>query len=379
VNVATPRGIVVRPATFDAPWVQAALDTLPWPQFVKPAHAGDSRGIDEHARVATTAERTAQVERLFAEFGSVLVEEYVDGPEYTVLVARTARGNVRAYPPVRYDFAQAHTVNGAPVAFKSYALKTSALAPHANVAVPAGPLADALVDASTRIFNAFGGVGYARLDFRADARGTLHFLEINFTCSVFYPPNLAGSADHILAADPSGHIGFLECIIDEAIARHARTRPAVELRPVPGDGYGTFALRTFATGDVVFALEHTPIPLMTEPAALRRFQGDALRTFRQYAWPIAPGVYGTWHDDPAAWRPQNHSCDANSAFAGLDVVATRPIAIGDEVTLDYALAMDDASEPFDCRCGSARCRGRIVGSPGNSVSARVMHTTRRQR
>lgn len=71
--------------------------------------------------------------------------------------------------------------------------------------------------------------------------------------------------------------------------------------------------------------------------------------------------------DPEKWAPQNHSCDSNTAFRGLDVVALRDIAAGEELTLDYAMFCDESMTPFDCQCGSAACRGRIRGRPGNSV------------
>ena len=67
----------------------------------------------------------------------------------------------------------------------------------------------------------------------------------------------------------------------------------------------------------------------------------------------------------------NHSCEPNCRFEGLDVVAIKPVAVGEELTLDYAMFLDSSAEPFDCQCGAATCRGRIQGTPGNSVSARA--------
>jgi len=62
----------------------------------------------------------------------------------------------------------------------------------------------------------------------------------------------------------------------------------------------------------------------------------------------------------------NHSCDPNSYVdvgvtddgqAWATVVALRPIAIGEELSYDYAFP-PHLAEP--CRCGSPKCRGLIV-------------------
>ncbi|MFM8437766.1 MAG: SET domain-containing protein-lysine N-methyltransferase, partial [Candidatus Kapaibacterium sp.] len=68
--------------------------------------------------------------------------------------------------------------------------------------------------------------------------------------------------------------------------------------------------------------------------------------------------------------PQNHSCEPSTAFDGLNVVALRDIARGEELTLDYAEVLDETAAPFACTCGSSRCRGMIKGSPDNTVTAR---------
>jgi D-alanine-D-alanine ligase len=73
---------------------------------------------------------------------------------------------------------------------------------------------------------------------------------------------------------------------------------------------------------------------------------------------------------PTEWAPQNHSCDPNCAYDGLDVVALRKIKKGEELTLDYAQFLDKNMEPFHCNCGSKNCRGLIMGIPNNSVTHR---------
>jgi hypothetical protein len=57
----------------------------------------------------------------------------------------------------------------------------------------------------------------------------------------------------------------------------------------------------------------------------------------------------------------NHSCDPNAMRHGVKVFAWRPIAAGDEVTIDYRLnAFDGSSWP--CECGAESCTGTVEGS-----------------
>ena len=57
----------------------------------------------------------------------------------------------------------------------------------------------------------------------------------------------------------------------------------------------------------------------------------------------------------------NHSCDPNIGVQGQIVfVALRQIAIGDELTHDWATT-DDDDYTMQCRCGAAACRGVITG------------------
>lgn len=365
-GVPTPAHVVVpavgAPSTDDWP---AACEALPFPRFVKPAHAGDSLGIDEGSVVHSRDALASRVALVRGAYGAVLVEQYIAGREFTVLVLGAAsRGeSTRALAPVEYVFPHE-------TAFKTYALKTSALHPSANVPVPDATLSARLRAAATRVFDAFGGVGYARCDFRLAADGTLYFLEINFTCSVLYPPGSEGSADCILRYDGIGAAGFLAHIIAEARARHAATKRRWERRGNAVSGYGSFARDAIATGEVVFPGEEQPMRLVTQRHVRDRWSADAQHTFRRYAWPISDQVSVLWDRDAERWAPQNHACDPNTRYDGLDVVAVRAIAAGEELTIDYGELNGPDAEPFECRCGSPQCRGHIVGRDTSSVTAR---------
>lgn len=92
--------------------------------------------------------------------------------------------------------------------------------------------------------------------------------------------------------------------------------------------------------------------------------------FARYAVPLSRHIYILWDDDPSVWAPQNHSCNPNTGYDGLNVIALKDIPSGTELTLDYATFLDETMEPFACQCGAVNCRGWIKGTPGNSMEKR---------
>ncbi len=362
VGVRTPMHALIRPGSD----VVQAVAGLRFPLFVKPAHAGDSLGVDAESCVTDLESLEQRAATIAREFGEALVEEYVDGREFTVLVVASAEheGEATALRPVEFRFPEG-------TRFKTYALKTSELHPESNVPVTDDLLAARLRSASLQMFKAFGGVGYARFDFRQGVDGELHFLDVNFTCSVFYRDGYEGSADYILRYDGLGQSGFAAAIIAEGIARHRRTRKPFETRGNAIAGYGIFATRPIPVGEVVWRGEGRAQRVVTRKHVESTWSADDRALLRRYGYPLGEGVYAIWSQDPLDWAPQNHSCAPNTGMDGLNLVARRDIAEGEELTLDYAELLGEESEPFDCACGAVGCRGRVTGTPGNSVSART--------
>ncbi len=65
-------------------------------------------------------------------------------------------------------------------------------------------------------------------------------------------------------------------------------------------------------------------------------------------------------------RYVNHSCDANTRPGALCDIATREIAVGEEITTDYSQFFLPKG-PFSCRCASSNCRGLIEGIPAEKI------------
>ena len=341
------------------------IDTLPgnlqFPLFVKPAKAGDSLGVDDASKANNLEDLQKKVKSIVDEFGSALVEEYIDGREFTVLVCSNADGRTcTSFKPVEYIFPEGF-------AFKTYALKTSELHPNANIGVDDVELANQLKSIAEQVFLSFNGVGYARMDFRMNNKGEIFFLEINFTCSVFYAEGYEGSADYILMHDGVGKRGFLERIIIEGMARHQRKQKLFTIKGNSISGYGIYAKYDLPKNTLLFKGEERAQRIVTKKYVDEHWDEREKLNFRRYAYPISKDTYILWDLQPEEWSPQNHSCDANCEYQGLNVITNRDIKKGEELTLDYGQFLDHTMEPFECQCGSSKCRGLIQGKQKNSL------------
>jgi len=345
--------------------LEDVVEKLNFPMFIKPAKAGDSLGIDEHSLANNVRQLEAKMKSILKEYDEVLVEEYIAGREFTVLVAANPDGkSCVSYKPIEYIFPVGRE-------YKTYALKTSELHPNCNVPVQDSKIEKQLRTAAEQIFTAFGGVGYARMDFRMNKKKEIHFLEINFTCSAFYVDGLEGSADYILNNDPSGKTGFLKQIITEGIARHRAKQKKYALKGSSVSGYGIFANQPIRKNEVIFSGEGLSQRIVSKRYVESNWNEKQKSDFKHYAYPVGKDVYVLWDENPVNWAPQNHSCAPNTAYDGLNVIATRDIGQGEELTVDYALFIDESMEPFACQCGSENCRELIVFGKKEKVIPRL--------
>ncbi|MBL0113904.1 MAG: SET domain-containing protein-lysine N-methyltransferase [Saprospiraceae bacterium] len=136
------------------------------------------------------------------------------------------------------------------------------------------------------------------------------------------------------------------------------------------NGFGIYANQPIAQAEVIFNNEARAHRIVTKRYVDESWTPVEKDLFARYAVPLSKHIYILWDDDPSVWAPQNHSCYPNTAYDGLNVIATRPILAEDELTLDYATFLDETMEPFDCQCGSSNCRGRVTGTLGNTMELR---------
>ena len=210
IGIATPRHAF---ASTEAD-VEAAATALRFPLFVKHHSSYASVSLSRNSRCRTPAGLRIQARKIIRRHGRALIEEYIDGQECTTLVAEHPDPAVgaTAFTPIAYRFPPGE-------AFKHSDLKWVDYASMQSVPVEDETLAARLRDEAVSFYRAIGAASFARCDFRVDAAGTPHLLEINPNCGVYYPPDDAGSADLCLMHDPAGHRGFTEQLVAAALAR----------------------------------------------------------------------------------------------------------------------------------------------------------------
>jgi D-alanine-D-alanine ligase-like ATP-grasp enzyme len=360
-QVPTPRFVLARNASD----VERATGRLKYPLFIKPNEGGDSFGVDEKSLCADARSAASKAAEMLDQFEAILIEEFLPGREFSVLVAADPDDPKTpvAYRPVEFLFPEN-------VRFKSYDLKNTQYLPQSNVLVSDPALEADLVDAARRMFVNHGGAGYCRMDFRLDANGVPNVIDVNFTCSVFYPEGFYGTADYILKNDGTGAAGFLRHIVAEGISRYRAAHPLYAIRNDGVSGLGIEAARDIAKGEIIFKGEERAQSIVTRRWVETHWSAADRQVFAEYAYPLDDEVFILWSANPRDWAPQNHCCDPNTGYDGLNVVALRPIATGEELTLDYATFCNETAASFACQCGAANCRGTVSGTSGNSVALR---------
>ena len=195
--------------------VERAAKRLRFPVLVKPPHGYASVGITRDSRCENLEQLKAQVAREIEEFGRALLEEFIEGREFTCLITENPDdpNNPITFKPVEFIFPEGES-------FKHYNMKWVEYE-KMNVAPVTDPrIEKVLRTQTTRLFKAMEGNGYARCDYRMAADGTIYMLEINPNCGIFYSPEEPGSADFSLIHDPVyNHQKFLKLIIRSALNR----------------------------------------------------------------------------------------------------------------------------------------------------------------
>ena len=213
-NVPTPGWVMVDRAED----VERVAKRLRFPILVKPPHGYASVGITRDSRCENMEQLKVQAERGIEEFGRALLEEFIEGREFTCLVAENPDdpNHPITFKPVEFIFPQGES-------FKHYNMKWVEYEKMSVAPVNDTRIEKVLRAQTARLFKAMDGNGYARCDYRMAEDGTIYMLEINPNCGIFYAPHEPGSADFCLIHDPTyNHQEFLHLIIRSALNRQDR-------------------------------------------------------------------------------------------------------------------------------------------------------------
>lgn len=130
--------------------------------------------------------------------------------------------------------------------------------------------------------------------------------------------------------------------------------PLAEAREIPPKGFGSFAIAPIPNGTIVATFGGTILPqakFETYPLEQRS---------RSIQIEADQFVLGPELREPG--DSINHSCSPNCRLRNAtQLVAMGPIAVGEELTYDYATSDTVHYDEFDCACGSETCRIRVTG------------------
>ncbi len=337
--------------------IDRAAAVLRYPMIVKHASSYSSIGMTRDSRVTSPDALRVQAHKMIDEFGTALIEEFIEGREFTALVAENVDDpmNPFAYQPIEYRFPEGET-------FKHFDMKWVDFRAMIGVPVLDSEISRRLQEITRRLFVGLKGTGYGRCDIRMDADGELYMLEINPNCGMFYPPEDPGSADLCLFYDPVGYEGFMRAVIAAALKRKEERRRNWTLSLNAAGSYGMIAACDLAAGEVIVPYEEQSHVLVSKNHVFAHWGEPKRSWFPQYAYPVSDELYVMWSDEPTEWKPLNHSCDPNAWLDGLDLVARRPIRSGEQITVEYATFCNEIMKDFACACGSANCRGIVRGT-----------------
>lgn len=129
--------------------------------------------------------------------------------------------------------------------------------------------------------------------------------------------------------------------------------PVEVLDTRPGE-YGVFATEPITAGTicVVFGGYVTP--------------GSIFRSLnhrrQQHSLQVGDDLYLVCGSALSTGDRVNHSCNPSLAFIGeISLCARHDIAVGEQLTFDYATCDSTPYDEFECECGSSICRVKVTG------------------
>jgi hypothetical protein len=123
---------------------------------------------------------------------------------------------------------------------------------------------------------------------------------------------------------------------------------------MPNSGHGSVAAEYILAGEVIAAFGGR---------CVSRHELDLLPVSQQVrSIQIEDQLFLAGAPEPEPADFINHSCHPNCGMSGsVLVVALRDIAVGDELTYDFAMSDGCDYDEFECGCGTSLCRGKITG------------------
>jgi SET domain-containing protein len=153
----------------------------------------------------------------------------------------------------------------------------------------------------------------------------------------------------------------------------------IEVRESAIQGWGVFALRPIPAGTRI--IEYTG-EVISDDEADRRYDDRSMDRHHTFLFSLDDGRCIDAAVGGNEARFINHSCAPNCQAIEADgriwIEAIRPIALGEELTYDYAYARSECDEALEalyvCRCRAPSCRGTILAER-EEAAGRMEHSS----
>lgn len=213
-NILDKAGVPV-PCHFEIEQGQALPD-LVFPAFVKPSFESRSVGISDNSVVHTPEELKAQVGFIHENYDQpALVEEYLPGREYTVLML--GNGAYQQFLP--------GMVTVDPKLIGRYPILSADLRGVGATRIqPAGELSEKTIDVTAKAMNALNCLDHVRADMRLDSQGNVKIIEVNGIPGLKPVKSWSPQLYTLHHASKKGAIedyrALIDHIVSSALARH---------------------------------------------------------------------------------------------------------------------------------------------------------------
>lgn len=317
-------------------------NNLKFPLFVKTEQSYASVCIDEKSKVNSFEELHEKVYHILNNYGGVLIEEFIDGREFSVLVYGNEKECI-ILDPVEYVFGSTK------LNFLTENLKNNEECNYWYEKVKDETIIDKCKGIAKSLFKILNTTGYFRIDIRMK-NDEYYMLEYNDYPSLFL--QCGSTMDTILKCNNVTEDNFLNEMTRFAI----NNKDTTEVKKFDDIKYGRglFSTKNYNVGDTIN--DHnceTHFRCLSKHSDKYKY-GDC---FRDYAYNLNSDVFAVWSDNPEQWRNFNHSCDPNTKFTNFMKIAIKPIKAGEEITIDYNTFYIDFK--FECNCKSSNCKKNV--------------------
>lgn len=187
-NIMTPKFAIINKNNINE--LITLTQHLKYPLFVKPDNIiGGSNGISKDSLVLNINDLDLKLKKMILVYENIMIEEYIDGREFTVLVCHNGE-KIIVLEPIECIFTGNEKFKHYDLKWKDYNdIKINLNIEH--------DLQTKIMNFAKEAYTAFDLDSYIRFDIRMD-NNNLYIIDVNPYCAIFYKPEYYGCADIIL-------------------------------------------------------------------------------------------------------------------------------------------------------------------------------------